>query len=178
MLSLNELERVRSRGSASTTTEAAAPTTNQLRQIIRSGRSCIDPEPTLQLGRAASETRSTNATATFRVAIYARSAMEYHAKPDANVSGQIARLAALCARRKLLVSGCYADPATSGQTANRAGLQKLLADAAADPRPFDLVLVTDFARISRSPTIRRSIEFSIRERGLILIAASFISGDG
>jgi DNA invertase Pin-like site-specific DNA recombinase len=43
----------------------------------------------------------------------------------------------------------YADEAICGDTDNRAGLQRLLAEAQRKPKPFDVILVDDTSRLSR-----------------------------
>lgn len=159
------LDEIRASAMASRIREAPRPNASHLLQQVCNAK---------WRAVAAFESRSTNRP---RIAIYARSASANQGGAEEAVSQQIGRLSALCVRRRLVLAGSYADPAISGRTATRAGLQQLLSDASRDPRPFDLVLVEDRNRISRSLATRRAIGLSLRERGLIMVTASDLSYD-
>ncbi len=84
-----------------------------------------------------------------RCAIYARFSSE---KQNAlSIDQQIRKCREYADRAGLRVlDECiFADRAISGATAERAGLQKLLAAAQTKPRPFDVILVDDTSRLSR-----------------------------
>lgn len=80
------------------------------------------------------------------VAIYARSASEGE-EGNVSIAFQIEMLRSQALLRGFGVAGEYIDR-DSGLSLNRPGLQKLLADA--ERGDFEMVLIADFSRLSRS----------------------------
>lgn len=66
----------------------------------------------------------------------------------------------------------FADEAVSGSGSDRVGLQKLLAAAHASPRAFDVILVDDTSRISRSLAEAARIREDLCFLGVRLVAVS------
>jgi site-specific DNA recombinase len=66
----------------------------------------------------------------------------------------------------------YTDEATSGVGTNRPGLQRMLAVALAARRPFDIILVDDTSRISRSLSDAVQLFEKLRFAGLRVIAVA------
>lgn len=77
-----------------------------------------------------------------RAAIYARTA-------TGPVLDQVGACAELARRRGWTVTQEYCDEAASGLDATRSALAELLVAAAQQPRPFDVVVLADLARLSR-----------------------------
>lgn len=87
-----------------------------------------------------------------RAAIYARTA-------TGPVLDQVGACAELARRRGWIVKQEYCDEAASGLDATRRALTELLVAAGQQPRPFDVVVVTDLARLSRRPEdVARTLE--------------------
>ena len=85
-----------------------------------------------------------------RVACYARYSSEL--QRDTSIEDQLAVASRFAADKgwRVLKDHIYTDAAMSGATIQgRAGVQRLLSNAAHTPKPFDVVLVDDSSRIAR-----------------------------
>jgi len=85
-----------------------------------------------------------------RVACYARYSSDLQRETSIDDQLGVARRFATDRGWKVLKDHLYTDSAISGASINgRAGVQRLLAAAAQQPKPFDVLLVDDSSRISR-----------------------------
>src|SRR5687768_8347312 len=85
-----------------------------------------------------------------RVAVYARYSSDLQRETSIQDQLTVARRHAEEHGWTVLPQHIYTDSAISGSSLNgRAGVQRLLSDAARKPRPFDVLLVDDSSRISR-----------------------------
>src|SRR5712691_1729944 len=66
----------------------------------------------------------------------------------------------------------YADEAISGITTERPGLQRMLQTALSPHRPFDIILVDDTSRISRSLSDTVQLFEKLRFAGVRVIAVA------
>jgi site-specific DNA recombinase len=84
-----------------------------------------------------------------RCAIYARYSSEK--QNSLTIDQQIWKCREWADRHGLTVldNHVYSDQAISGATDVRSGLKRLLANARAKPKPFDVLLVDDTSRVSR-----------------------------
>ncbi|BCJ89997.1 recombinase [Terrihabitans soli] len=83
-----------------------------------------------------------------RCAIYARFSTDL--QNERSVDDQIALCRDYAAREGLAVTACYSDAARSGASIiGRDGLLSLIAESAAEPLPFEIVLVEHADRLSR-----------------------------
>jgi site-specific DNA recombinase len=85
-----------------------------------------------------------------RAACYARYSSDL--QRETSIDDQLAVAKRFAGERgwKVLTDHIYTDAAVSGASINgRAGVQRLLADAARQPKPFDVLLVDDSSRVAR-----------------------------
>ena len=70
------------------------------------------------------------------------------------------------------VSNWYVDEGYGGRSTERPALQRLLAEAQSGERAFDVVLVPEWSRLSRSAEDLCSIEEKLRGLGIELVSVS------
>jgi len=85
---------------------------------------------------------------TERVALYARVSTEMQAEEGFSIEAQLNEMRAYAAQRGWKVVAEFVDAGISGSTMDRPGLRALL--EAAQAHQFDVVLVHELSRLSRS----------------------------
>ena len=107
-----------------------------------------------------------------RCAVYARFSSEKQS--PLSIEDQVRKCREYAEPRGWLVldSHIYADEAISGATDDRAGLRRMLAAAAAKEKPFEVVLVDDTSRISRTLKDSFAIHDELRFAGVRLVFVS------
>ena len=71
----------------------------------------------------------------------------------------------------LLIAREYEDEGDGGATDDRPGFQKMMADALSEERPFDTIIVYDFARFSPSASDLIRYRKQLEEAGVRLLSA-------
>jgi DNA invertase Pin-like site-specific DNA recombinase len=90
-------------------------------------------------------------SAPLRAVIYARCSSLKQADRDLSVPAQLDACRQHAARQGWLIVGEYHDDGISGfEDERRPAFRRMLADMVASPRPFDVIVVWDFSRFSRS----------------------------
>jgi DNA invertase Pin-like site-specific DNA recombinase len=110
-----------------------------------------------------------------RVAFYLRSACTQQGTLAESLAGQRDTLVDLVIKHGLELTGEYSDVAASGRNLNRPGLIQLLQAARAEPRPFDVVLVEDFSRLSRDATQVIQVTTRLAQAGIRLVSADEVT---
>jgi DNA invertase Pin-like site-specific DNA recombinase len=130
---------------------------------------------TLIAARDQNDWSSETVTESSRCAIYARFSSEK--QNPLSTEQQIRKCREYAEQHGLLIldKHIYADEAISGDTDNRAALQRFLAAAKEKPRPFDVLLVDDTSRLSRRLVDSLQINEQLRFVGVrvIYIAQGF-----
>lgn len=108
----------------------------------------------------------------FVAAIYARYSSDK--QRDASIEDQVSRCREYAAREGLVVPGhlVFADRAVSGASIMRSGFEDLMALATAKPPRFDVILVEDLSRISRSIADSLRVMESLRFAGVVLVTVA------
>jgi site-specific DNA recombinase len=83
-----------------------------------------------------------------RVALYARISTDMQAEEGFSIAAQLAEMREFAEQKSWSVVAEFVDPGITGRTLERPGLQDLL--AAAEERSFDIVIVHELSRLSRS----------------------------
>ena len=94
-----------------------------------------------------------------RVAVYARVSTDMQAEDGLSIAAQLAEIREFAATRQWTVVTEFVDAGISGQTLDRPGLQGML--SAAEQGAFDIVMVHELSRLSRSSVYET---FAIFER--------------
>jgi site-specific DNA recombinase len=107
-----------------------------------------------------------------RCAVYARFSSEKQS--PLSIDDQVRKCREYAEPRgwSLLDSHIYSDEAISGATDDRLGLRRMLAAATGEVKPFDVVLVDDTSRISRTLKDSFTIHDELRFAGVRLIFVS------
>jgi DNA invertase Pin-like site-specific DNA recombinase len=117
-----------------------------------------------------------------RIALYLRSACVSQNDPSAALDPQRRVLLDLVAWHQLELIAEYGDAPASGLDPERPGLRRLLDDAKAECRTFDIVFVESLSRLSRQvheiveiarELAKRGIQLYCAEQGCIITAAAF-----
>jgi site-specific DNA recombinase len=107
-----------------------------------------------------------------RCAIYARFSSDRQSA--VSIEDQIRKCREYAARQgwEVLEEHIYADHAVTGTTAERMGLQKLLASAEQSGRPFDAILIDDTSRLTRKLADALNLYERLTFAGVRLVAIS------
>ena len=84
-----------------------------------------------------------------RAAIYLRVSTSRQAEKDLSIPDQRRQIEAYCEARGISVAAEYMEPGRSATDDNRPELQRLVTDARAPEKPFDVVIVHSFSRFFR-----------------------------
>ena len=79
-----------------------------------------------------------------------RAASYTRVSPDSQQSVMAQRIRRVADEQGLAIAREYLDEEDAGATADRPGFQRMISDALSDERPFDTIIVHDFARFARS----------------------------
>ena len=107
-----------------------------------------------------------------RCAVYARFSSEKQS--PLSIDDQVRKCREYAEQRgwSVLDSHIYSDEAISGATDDRFGLRRMLAAATSKEKPFDVVLVDDTSRISRTLKDSFTIHDELRFAGVRLVFVS------
>jgi site-specific DNA recombinase len=108
-----------------------------------------------------------------KAAGYIRTATTFQAEQGRSLAEQRTRIQDYCEARRLELVTIYEDAGQSGLIADRTGLQALL--QAASQREFDVVVVADNSRLSRSAPAFLQIMDVMKRNGMDIIEAEGIS---
>lgn len=113
-----------------------------------------------------------------RCACYARFSSDRQS--PTSIADQIRKCREFATRQgwALLDEHTYTDEAVSATSAERAGLQRLLAAATSTPRPFDCILIDDTSRLSRklSDALRIFEQLSFANIRLVFVSQGIDTG--
>ena len=106
---------------------------------------------------------------TLRAVIYARCSSQKQADRDLSVPAQLDACHVYAQRQGWLVVGDYHDDGISGfEDERRPEFRRMLADMVRQPRPFDIIVVWDFSRFSRSLEHSLKAMQDLRAAGVVL----------
>ena len=94
--------------------------------------------------------------------------------PDSqhSIMAQLEWISRVADEQGLSMAREYEDEGDAGATDDRPGFQRMIADALSDERPFDTIIVYDFARFSRSASDLIRYRDQLEETGVRLLCAT------
>lgn len=113
-----------------------------------------------------------------KAALYVRVSTTRQAEAGISIEDQIARLSSRCREKGWQIAETYEDAGHSAKTLNRPALERLLADAARKPKPFDFVLAIDNTRVSRVNEQFLAVRTLLAKNQISLTCLNLPEGEG
>ena len=103
-----------------------------------------------------------------------RAASYTRVSPDSqqSVMAQLEWIRRIADENGLSIAREYEDEGDAGATDDRPGFQRMIADALSEERPFETIIVHDFARFSRNPSDLNRYREQLQGAGVRLVSAT------